>query len=896
MRFWLLSKVIISSFFLIFVSTYASYGTSCLSGWKYKKEIQIENPGSLLTDYQVLIEFNSASYVAEGKMNISGSDLRFMDAENNLLDYWIVPGTFNSTQTKVWVKVSEIVNGTTNIYMFYGNQSAFSKSNGKGTFIFFDDFNRGDTNWEVCGGGYYIENGTLKVYSTSENNKTLFTTNQAFNPPFISEMFVNSKNGGNDTKAGIFQISSNGEGFGLTGKESDLNNAMEITRYDYHTSCFAYETAYGSSLTSEIAGVWQFQWLFSNTQQGINSENDVELQCNDNTYTYPTTLKTGIAVFGGRSSVTVDWFRIRKWATNELTITLSSIEEVLPDASNINPGSNSPLCQGEKLSLFAEDIENANYTWYKPDGTVLSTDVVPPSFTAYPTDAVKYQLIVEPMHGSCTSITMDVDVEVYAESQAGTIFGETEVCAGSNSNYLELQNYTGEIIRWEYSTTGGDPWATIDNNSSRQNYQNLTQTTYYRAVVKNGECSQDKSDIATVTVSAKSNAGTALGDAVLCKNESTDISLVNSLGDDIYWEESTDNLNWSSTSFYSTNFNTGNLDTTTYYRAIVSNGVCGNDTSNIVTIEINCPSEGGIVEKDTVCTGSTGNIALSGYTGNILRWEESVSGGKPWTTIPETGNILEYENITQTKYYRAVINSTGCDTVYSETGWVVVDQLPQKGDIYGNETVCFQQNSGTIVLKDYSGKITHWEFSEDNQTSWQTISSVNDTVDYSGLEQTTYYRAHIESEFNICSDIYTNSVKVTVNKPTLTGDISGENTVCSDENTGKVQLTNYRGDIVRWEKSVTGKSPWDVIAILDDSLVYNDLVQNTYYRAVVQNGVCQALYTDSVLVEVNQQSDAGIITGIDSHCAEVNEGALEVKNYTGNIIKWEKSTDNSAWQ
>ncbi|MCG2824966.1 MAG: DUF2341 domain-containing protein, partial [Thermoplasmatales archaeon] len=58
--------------------------------WQYRKPITItENSNSDLTDYQVLIEVDTASLVSEGKMQPDGDDIRFTDQDGNELSYWI---------------------------------------------------------------------------------------------------------------------------------------------------------------------------------------------------------------------------------------------------------------------------------------------------------------------------------------------------------------------------------------------------------------------------------------------------------------------------------------------------------------------------------------------------------------------------------------------------------------------------------------------------------------------------------------------------------------------------------------------------------------------------------------------------------------------------------------
>jgi len=107
-----------------------------LDGWDYRRPVTItEQSGNDLTDYQVLVELNSTNFnFAHAQSN--GEDIRFTDEEGNLLDYWIEEWDAVNETAKVWVKVPLIpANGTTNLYMYYGNPSASSESDGEATFI-----------------------------------------------------------------------------------------------------------------------------------------------------------------------------------------------------------------------------------------------------------------------------------------------------------------------------------------------------------------------------------------------------------------------------------------------------------------------------------------------------------------------------------------------------------------------------------------------------------------------------------------------------------------------------------------------------------------------------------------------------------------------------------------
>ncbi|MCD6229176.1 MAG: DUF2341 domain-containing protein, partial [Candidatus Diapherotrites archaeon] len=113
--------------FLIFLFPLVlSAGTWWDADWEYRKAITVtDSSGSELTDFQVLVEFDSLSLIADDTMNSDCGDLRFADTSGTQeLSYWVESGC-NTANTKVWVKVPSIpANGSTDIYLYYGNASA----------------------------------------------------------------------------------------------------------------------------------------------------------------------------------------------------------------------------------------------------------------------------------------------------------------------------------------------------------------------------------------------------------------------------------------------------------------------------------------------------------------------------------------------------------------------------------------------------------------------------------------------------------------------------------------------------------------------------------------------------------------------------------------------------
>ncbi|MEM5766432.1 MAG: DUF2341 domain-containing protein [Candidatus Aenigmatarchaeota archaeon] len=142
-----------------------------LDGWQYSRNITINNTqnSNSLTDYQVLVTLDTQSLISAGKMKSDCGDIRFLDSDDSTeLNYWIESGC-NSANTKIWVKVPSIpASSTKTIYLYYGNLSASSTSDGEKTFEFFDDFDDGvfDMNkWGILEYGDLTESGgVLTLY------------------------------------------------------------------------------------------------------------------------------------------------------------------------------------------------------------------------------------------------------------------------------------------------------------------------------------------------------------------------------------------------------------------------------------------------------------------------------------------------------------------------------------------------------------------------------------------------------------------------------------------------------------------------------------------------------------------------------------------------------------
>lgn len=131
--------------------------------WAYRRRIPITYTGSEnLTEYQVLVEVDTATLVTAGKLQNDCDDLRFTNYQKQLLSYSIVGNTCNTTATKVWVKTDSIPQSDINIYMYYGNTTANSYQSERDTFSYSEE--------KTVGYNLYSLIDQLEVISLEPNN------------------------------------------------------------------------------------------------------------------------------------------------------------------------------------------------------------------------------------------------------------------------------------------------------------------------------------------------------------------------------------------------------------------------------------------------------------------------------------------------------------------------------------------------------------------------------------------------------------------------------------------------------------------------------------------------------------------------------------------------------
>lgn len=361
-------------------------------------------------------------------------------------------------------------------------------------------------------------------------------------------------------------------------------------------------------------------------------------------------------------------------------------------------------CIGSTLTYSIPALNGATYQWTVPPGwnVVSGIDsnilkVIPPAppgtqgtITAHETN-------------SCADLKTNIAVTTSAPTQAGNLAPTSpEVCTGTNSNTFTLSGYLGSILNW-VASTDGITYDTIAGTSNLTSYtaQNLTTTTYFRALVQNGgSCNVDSSGLAKVIVDPLSVGGQINpSDLVVCTNQDKDaiLTLNGYVGSVTNWQISPDNVNWNAFSPAYTNpvYELVNLAGNSFYRVIVTSGVCPPATSSAASVSVLpalFPQAMSSPADTPICYGSSAVLNSMITLGTSYTWNTTTGltgqGDGQISDVPFSIQATAAPKDT-TLYVLSVFN-TGCPNPLKDT--FEVDVIPPIVVFAGNDTsIVFNQ-------------------------------------------------------------------------------------------------------------------------------------------------------------------------------------------------------------
>ncbi|KAF9658837.1 hypothetical protein HBA12_00905 [Tenacibaculum mesophilum] len=188
-------------------------------------------------------------------------------------------------------------------------------------------------------------------------------------------------------------------------------------------------------------------------------------------------------------------------------------------------------------------------------------------------------------------------------------------------------------------------------------------------------------------------------------------------------------------------------------------------------------------------------------------------------------------------------------------------------------------------LSGQTGNIIRWESSTDNFTTDTDIANTTTTLTATNLT-TTQYRASKWCLYrsNFCySNHYCRS--------DFGGGSIAEVPMCTGTNSTTLTLSGQTGNIIRWESSTDNFTTDTDIANTTTTLTATNLTTTTQYRAIVQSGACTEATSATATITVDPTSVEEVLREVPM-CTGTNSTTLTLSGQTGNIIRWESSTDN----
>ncbi len=300
------------------------------------------------------------------------------------------------------------------------------------------------------------------------------------------------------------------------------------------------------------------------------------------------------------------------------------------------------FCQNQSVTLTglgSNGDQPFTYSWSGGLGT-LATATPPTAIVG----TVNYTLTMKDANG--ITATDNGNVVTLAPSNGGSITANQTVCSGTIPNDLILTSYTGNILLWQTASDIGfsAPQAVENTTASFLGTAigAVTATTYFRAVIQNGSCSEIYSPVTAIIVKSTTWNGSAWSNSA---PDSVTAAIISG--------------NYTS----SGNINACSLTVNNNAVVIIASGhnVQLNDALTVTSGSFTMENNASLLQSKDVA--NSGNIIVNRNSSALLRqdytlWSSPVSGQNMLSFSPSTLPNRFYGYNTTTNVYNALTPST----------------------------------------------------------------------------------------------------------------------------------------------------------------------------------------------------------------------------------------------
>lgn len=332
---------------------------------------------------------------------------------------------------------------------------------------------------------------------------------------------------------------------------------------------------------------------------------------------------------------------------------------------------------------------------------------------------------------------------------------------------------------------------------------------------------------------------------------------------------------------------------TTYY--VRGEGACGNTACLSVTLTV-LPTSTAATSitstADTICIGSNATLSINGGSlgsGANWQWYTASCGG----TAAGTGSAILVSPTSTTTYYARAVGTCNTTACVSKTIQV---STPSVGGSLSASTLspCTGLNF-TISLTGNTGNVLYWE-RDYNGGGYSNIGNAgNTTLTQTGLAAGTYtYRAFVKS--GACGGVYSNTVTVNVIPATVGGSTYAFNTSLCEGSGTLVSLSGHTGNILYWEQQVNGGGYTNAGNPGSANFSTGILTPGIYeFRAIIQNGSCSTLASNSSIVTVTANTVSGSVNITPDTICIGTPLTVNLSGQVGSVVQWERDISGSGY-
>ncbi|TKB96790.1 PKD domain-containing protein [Pedobacter cryophilus] len=567
-------------------------------------------------------------------------------------------------------------------------------------------------------------------------------------------------------------------------------------------------------------------------------------------------------------------------------------------------GSNS-VCIGSNVTLTSTGVTGEIIAWQSSPNNSTWTDIINSKkatiIDSNLTSTKYYRVKVASTGIDCSNLVYSAvkTVTVDPLTVGGTANGTQTYCSSTNNGLLSLSGSTGNVVRWEKSSDNVNFTSITNSATSTYSYNNVINTTFFRAILKSGTCNEIASTSVKITINPNAVAANAGTNQQLCNVSETTLSGNDPLGALGKWTliSSQSGITFDDDTKFNTKiFGLQNGQIYDLKWTISGLAPCGS-TSATVKITVNPSSIGGTSSgATTTCVGNnSGPLSLIGETGLVTEWQSSTNQIN-WTSIPNSASkTYTSGNLNETTYFRAIVKSGVCDTASSSITKITIIPAVEVSNAGANQSFCNYTGSITLDGNSSVNGVGRW-----TQVSGPSISFIDaaDPKTKVNISQIGAYVFQWEISNSVCPP--SKSTVSIINYAPVINKINDAATYCFGQQftvTGDTPTGGNLSYTYKWEESTDNTNWQPVIGAVSKDLTFT-AQQTVYLRRVVTSGPCEEK-SNAILITVlpaianntiSQNQEICIGKPIEKLLGSTPTGGNNIYNFI-----WESSSDNINW-